>query len=317
MASKRKRKKQQRAAQQGNGQQPPKTIMAAAIKEAQKKSEDQKKPGPNSSSPPAEKQEPEEDKKSKPKQKVWKKKTIIGFGSAAATPRVPSPKVHAICNIDNSPMCDSRIKGLEIGDKLSAEDIDCKNCLNYKAVKDLLELDQKTKPKESEEKPEEPETEEESETEDNSDEFESIRQMMDNRFKRMEKRLVKKLEEYCNILIKGKPTFFIVRKANNMFQIVHDLSRYVIVDNITEKDAEKLLQEYLSIEVKWDGQHKPDSAWLSAIRKIHEEYFKDSKKVEKPKSIETHRVLKRRSKPSIKRRKDRKPERRIIRRRKK
>jgi hypothetical protein len=124
---------------------------------------------------------------------------------------------------------------------------------------------------------------------------------------------MQKLEKYCQALLDARPVFFIARKANNMFQIIHDPSRYVICDNIKESDAEELLQKYLSIECKWDGQTKPSAEWLSSLRKIHEEYFPD-----KIKKKEEKRTLKRRKpSPSLKRRKDRKPEVRKIRRRSK
>lgn len=305
MASKRKKKKQAKRAAAVNGNQThPSTSMSDAMDKAQ------------------------EEKKSKPEPKI-----IKGFGM-----KTDGSVIHAVTNIDQSALCDIRTKDISISDDLTAKDVTCRKCQSYAIFKQALSTttghepaekavakaeedskkskDVKVKKGDAEEKKEEEKKEDIPEDTAISDDdidgiMETVKVLLNQKLKKVEKRLVKKLEKYCEKIMDVRPVFFIARKANNMYQIIHDPSRYVICDNVKESDAEVLLQKYLGIETKWDGQTKPSSQWLTALRKIHEEHF--GKDVQKEK-----RVLKRRKpKPSLKRRKDRKPVIRKIKRRQK
>jgi len=274
-------------------------------------------------------------------------KVIKGFGS-----KIEGAVIHAITDIEQSALCDVRINGIAYNNDLTAKDVTCAKCQKYVVFKQALAMvevddDLPSKPETKPEKPKQKKkikkgkvvsvkdkppvatidevVEDKSETSDPSESineeqqeeidemFEKLKVMMDYKFKKLEMRLQTKLEKHCNGIIIAKPSFFIVRKANNMYEVIHDASRYVICDNVKEVDAEALLVLYLEIEPKWDGQTKPSKEWLGAIRKVHEEYF--PKKVLK--EPDEKRSLKRRPKPSIKRRKDRKSEKRTIRRRSK
>lgn len=309
MASKRKRKKQARAAaaasQIGNE---PTTSVGKAITKA---------------------------KKTK-KVKVDKTKIISGFGKKPG-----ATVIHAITTIHQSALCDVRLKDIPLDDNLTAKDVTCSSCKKYVVYKQLLELSAESESsaqskasvqsessvasksvnvskgvKKKKSAAKKPVPDKKAEVESGQEDevidgiMESLKGLMTHRLQKMEKRIMKKMEIFCQELVSERATFFIARKANNMYEIIHDPSRYVISDNITESDAEKLLQEYLAIETKWDGQSKPSPTWLSAIRKIHEKYF--------PKKMKDKgkRELKRRKpRPSLKRRKDRKPVERKIKRR--
>jgi len=327
MSSKRRQKKQakkQMATMSASQMSNP--TASSTVAEAMKKAEDKKneavakvmekiKDPPNGEHADAEKAvadvEKPVDNPVKTKVKVPKKKSstepkmIIGFGS-----KTKSHVVHAISNVDNSALCDIRIKDITANNDLVISDVNCRSCKRYMTFKQL----EAKELKQDSPKPEViPDTEEIKDlgSEDNHEQYnlELLKKMINRKLANMEKRLMEKLKEFCTELIEGKPSFFIVRKGNNMFQIVHENSRYVITDNISESDAEGLLVKFLSLTPKWDGKIKPSKEWLSCIRKIHEEHFK----VEMPK----RRSLKRRPSPSIKERKDAKPEKRVIRRRKK
>jgi len=272
-----------------------------------------------------------------------KPKIIKGFGS-----KTDGAVIHAITDIEQSALCDGRIKDIAYNDDLTAIDVTCAKCQKYVVFKQALDLSkvalpetEKPKPKPKKKKIEKGKVisvkdkppvatidevvEDRSETSDPSESvneeqqesidemFEKLRTMMDFKFKKLEGRLQSKLEKHCDKIIIAKPSFFIVRKANNMYEVIHDASRYVICDNVKEADAEALLILYLEIEPKWDGQTKPSKEWLGAIRKVHEEYF-PKKTAEKTGG---KRSLKRRPRPSLKQRKDRKPEKRTIKRRSK
>jgi len=278
----------------------------------------------------------------KAKTNLPKPKVIKGFGS-----KTDGAVIHAVTNIEQSALCDARIKDIAYNDNLTAKDVTCAKCQNYVIFKQALESSgaeipetktphapkkkkiKKGKVVSVKDKPSvtaiDEVTEDRSQTSDPSESvineeqqeaidemFEKLKVMMDYKFKKLENRLQTKLEKYCDSIVAAKPAFFIVRKANNMYEVIHDASRYVICDNVKEADAEALLVLYLEIEAKWDGQSKPSKEWLGAIRKIHENYFPNRKI--KGKTAEK-RSLKRRPKPSIKRRKDRKPEKRTIKRR--
>jgi hypothetical protein len=256
-------------------------------------------------------------------------KVIKGFG------KKPEGKViHAVTDVDQSALCDARIKDIAFNVELTGADVTCAKCKGYAVYKQLVSGDdEKPEPakKSTAKKSKDVKTKKgaakkkdipkDAGAEDDPDEvnevidgtMETLKSLMTLRLQKMEKRLITKLEAYCEKILDARPLFFIARKANNMYQIIHDPSRYVICDNVKESDAEVLLELYLAIEAKWDGQSKPSSQWLSAIRKIHEKHF--PKKAPKD---ESKRSLKRRSpRPSLKRRKDRKPEKRVIKRRSK
>jgi len=272
-----------------------------------------------------------------------KPKIIKGFGS-----KTDGAVIHAITNIEQSALCDGRIKDIAYNDDLTATDVTCAKCQKYVVFKQALDLLKVALPETEKPKPKQKKkvkkdkvvsvkdklpvatvdevVEDRSETSDQSESvvngeqqeaidemFEKLKVMMHSKFKKLELRLQTKLEKHCSKIIVEKPSFFIVRKANNMYEVIHDASRYVICDNVKEADAEALLVLYLEIEPKWDGQTKPSKEWLGAIRKVHEEYF--PKKVAK--EPDEKRSLKRRPRPSIKRRKDHKSEKRTIRRRSK
>lgn len=302
--NKRKQKKQAQknavsASQMGNQPNPPDTSVAEAIKKAEDKKEAAiEKVTAKVNNPP--KPNP------KPKKEKSQTKMIIGFGSK---PR--SKTIHAISSVDDSALCDIRTKNIPINDDLVISDVNCQSCRRYMLFK---QLDSKIKPLEKTAEPktnEPPKVQETTPTGEVNEpsEIEMLRQLIFQKMRKMEKRLTTKLEEFCRELIKGKPSFFIVRKGNNMFQIVHEESRYVITDNVSESDAESILIKFLELVPRWDGMTKPSKEWMGCVKRIHEEHFK---KEHKPK-----RELKRRPTPSIKERKDAKPEKRVIRRRKK
>jgi len=270
-------------------------------------------------------------------------KVIKGFGN-----KIEGAVIHAITDIEQSALCDIRIKDIAYNDDFTAKDVTCAKCQKYVVFKQALAMvevndDLSDKPEKPKQKKKikkgkvvsvkdklpvatiDQVVEDRSETSDPSESineerqeeidemFEKLKVMMDYKFKKLEMRLQTKLEKHCSKIIVEKPSFFIVRKANNMYEVIHDASRYVICDNVKEADAEALLVLYLEIEPKWDGQTKPSKEWLGAIRKVHEEYF--PKKVAK--EPDEKRSLKRRPRPSLKQRKDRKSEKRTIRRRSK
>ena len=224
------------------------------------------------------------------------KREIIGFGSASK-----GSIIHAITNRENTILCDTRRKNYAIDLTYTHENVNCVKCKKFAAFKNLAgtdlpvtevkkEPEVKTKVVSSkdisakslkaEDYVEDPKVVDVSlEVKDTPfddfpedweyrTEFETLKNMMDLKFKR----LVTSLKKQINLAIEkelGKrPEWLIVRKSNGKFAILHDPSRYEFVNNLTESQAEELLIRFTNLPIKWDGLTKPPKAFVSEIKNI-------------------------------------------------
>jgi len=243
---------------------------------------------------PAKKPEPV---KSKPEPRK-----IIGVGSANK-----GAIIHAITDRDNSILCDTRRKNYLVDVTLSPSHVNCIKCKKFKSFEKYLEL--KT-PKKVEPVKKEPVKEAVKEVKpakkepvkpkvnidipppgkvfSEPDEFEALKTLMDIRFKRLRTHLEKVILKKINEEIGKMPNWFITRKSNGRFQIIHEKSRYVFTDNITQEQAEQLIVRYSEIPIQWDGVTRIPKAFIGSIRKIHAEVIgntvnkKEPKKKRKP-----------------------------------
>jgi hypothetical protein len=314
MASNRKKKKRQQAEAKANGK--PNTSVGDAIKKAKSKKHI-KEDDPGGQPLPGDVKKTKNQKttdKAKPVS-TPEPKTIIGFGS-----KEKSTTVHAISNVNQSALCDIRIKDIAFDDNLTAKNVNCSSCKRYSTYKQLLAT---TTPKVDDEKPTKKDSKKEAEpavskkpkiTEkqkaiaEESSEMHVLKHLMYAQLKRMENRILKKAFERVKEVLSEKPDFFIIHSNSETYSIVHDKSRLVIVHGLTIREAEKLLPKYLKIEYKWDGQSKMPQEWMTSVKAVFDSLKKSktrtlkrrgSAKTETPEK----RVLKRREKPrKIKRR---------------
>jgi hypothetical protein len=246
-------------------------------------------------------------KTDKKKKEKPKKKYIIGFGTKTQLTDDPDNEgraiFHAVSNIDNSALCDSRIINIPIDKEISAKDCNCKACQKYVAFRNLLELESKTdqkveaKPDKKEKPKPKSKPKKKKAKADDSDDLAPIRQMLTTRVRNMEKRLWDRMKEYIDKAFDAKPSFYIIQTVGQRYSIVHEKSRLAIVSGMTQKDAEKLLPKFLKIPYKWDGTSSMPQEWMRAIKKITEKFTSGLKK---PKRKIKRRKLKEKKTPKPK-----------------
>lgn len=323
MASKRKRKKEIKKQQVANGsakKPSPQTAMAealdkankaldaaekandeakekkAAAKQAQADADEAKAKADKAASDAVAKEKAaqaqakqEEIREKEKKKEKPKKKYIIGFGTKTQLSDDPDNDglriFHAVSNVDNSALCDSRIVSIPIDKEISAKDCNCKACQKYVAFRNLLELEQKHEKqkedlaKEPKEKPKpKSKPKKKKKADDDSDDLAPIRQMLTTRIRNMEKRLWDRMKEYIDEALDAKPSFYIIQTIGQRYSIVHEKSRLAIVSGMVQKDAEQLLPKFLEIPYKWDGITTMPQEWMRAVKKITEKFTTDLKK---------------------------------------
>jgi hypothetical protein len=231
-------------------------------------------------------------KKAEAKTAVQSVRIVKGFQVRSVNSKI----VHAIVGVTGELLCDARVQGFKGDPKLTVADCTCKRCLSYTVVKQLLTVPEKPKPKEKAKPEVKTKTPAKSSTSPKTvfgvpvkqkepttpvppddacvDEIiDQIKAHVNIKFRVIENKLLAKLEKYIEQVLHRRPEYFICMLASQKYQIVHDPSRLVIINGMSQENAEHILLELCSLPIKWSGHGDLPKTWISAIRKVNEKWI--------------------------------------------